>query len=283
MHKVYVHDGGGAGDIVRNQIQRRKGWGYIELFKKRFPTSEILAITTAVSNQGAEFLKYNPYIDKIKELPWANPNLPWKDLAKHTIGYKFIGKAVKELLPKAKPIVPPVYLSPEDKQVTQEIQKAGKYIFIHPFAGTRERIVYPIEKYPDLIDTIIDELGYNVAITGGTHLRLTNQGLPDTMLNEEFKYERKGLFNLVGKSNMRVGSHLARNASFYMGTLSCYSPCRFIKEPAIIPAIIFVPAQYYLQAQVLNKDLQKLVRISMGAKNISDYKKIAIRHIKEKQ
>lgn len=278
IHKVYIHDGGGSGDVAANQLRCRKGWGYVELFKKKFPDSKIMAIITSCSIQGAKYIKHNPHIDEIKELPWANPNRPWKDLSKHTAGYRYIEEAVKELLPNQPPVIPPVYLSPNDKDIVQRITEAGNYIFIHPFAGTKERMALPIKEYPKLIDTLIDKFGYNVVVVGGTYIQLANQGQGDILCKEELEYNREGLFNLVNKSNMRIGIHLAQRATLWLGTWSCYVWPGFIKDQRMI---LFLPLEHYNDAKVCNKDQQKIIRISYNKKidDFSPFIKQAIEHL----
>lgn len=278
-HKVYIHDGGGAGDIPANQLRCLKGWGYVELFKKEFPDSEIMAVITSCNAQGAEYIKHNPYIDTIKELPWVNPNRPWADAKKHTVGYEPIGQAVKRLLPNAKPVIPPVYLSSNDKNIVKKVREAGRYIFLHPFAGAKNRMVLPIEEYPRLIDRFIDEFGCNVVVVGGTHMRLANQGKPDTLCKEELEYERDRLFNLVNRSNMRIGIYLARRAAFWMGTWSCYVWPGFIEKQRMA---LLLPLEYYPEAFVCDRDQQKIIRIPCCKKidDFSAYTERAIKHLK---
>jgi hypothetical protein len=278
-HKVYIHDGGGAGDIPANQLRCYKGWGHVESFKKKFPRSEIMAVITSCSIEGARYIKYNPYIDEIKELPWVNPHRPWGGLKEHIVGYTHITEAVKKLLPGQSAVIPPTYLSPDDKTIVQKVTSAGKYVFIHPFAGTKERMVLPIEEHPKLIDMLIDEFGYNVVVVGGTYTQLANQGRPNVICKEELEYERKGLFNLVNKSNMRIGIHLARHAALWLGTWSCYVWPGFIEGQRMA---LFMPSEYYNGAGVCDKTQQKIIRISCRKKidDFSPFIKQAIEHLK---
>lgn len=278
IHKVYIHDGGGAGDIPANQLRCFKGWGHVEAFKKKFPNSKIRAIITSCSVEGAKYIKYNPYIDEIKELPWVNPHRPWPGLDEHIIGYKPLHQAAKELMPGIPGQIPPVYLSPSDKIIVDNVTKQGKFAFIHPFAGTSERMVFPVEKYPELIDRLIDEMGYNVVAMGGTYKQLANQGRKDIIRKEELAYERPGLFNLVNKANMRIGIYLALHAERWIGTWSCYVWPGFIKDQRMV---LFMPAEYYGQASVCNKNQQRIIRIPLAQKDFSVFAEQAINHLKE--
>jgi ADP-heptose:LPS heptosyltransferase len=219
--KVYIHDGGGVGDIIRNHLTKKRGWGYIEALKKKYPNIELRVFITCCNPQGMEFVKYNPYIDLLEQHPWTHPHMPWPKEVELTRGYRPIEKVAKELLPGMKPIIPPVYLSEEDKKVVQEIKSQGKYVFIHPYSGESFRVVFPPKEYPALIDRLIDDLDYNVVIVGGSYLR--EKPGRSWSKKEEFKYERSGLFNLVNKSNVRVCAKLARDAYGWIGTFSCYA------------------------------------------------------------
>lgn len=276
-HKVYIHDGGGGGDIPANQFQCKKGWGYLEAFKKKFPNSKVLAVVTSCSAEGAKYLKYNPYIDEIKILPWVNPHRPWKGLAQHVQGYKPLHQAVKELMPGVKPKIPSVYLSPEDKVVVNDILKQGPYAFIHPFAGTPERMAFPLEEYPKLVDRIIDELGYNVVVVGGSYKQLANQGMKERIKTEEFNYTRDKLINMVNKCNMRIGTCLAQKAACSIVTWSCYVWPGFVKRQRMT---LLMPAESYLGAGVYDKNQQKIIRVSRKLKNFSEITEQTIKHLK---
>lgn len=276
-HKVYIHDGGGGGDIPANQFKCHRGWGYLEEFKKKFPDSKILVVVTSCSAEGVRYIKYNPYIDEVKELPWVNPNLPWKGLAPHVEGYEHLNQAAKRLMPEAKPKVPPVYLSDEDKVAVDEIVKQGKFCFVHPFAGTPERMAYPLEHYPKLIDRIIDELGHNVVVIGGSYKQLANQGMKEKLKIEEFKYERPGLINIVNKTNMRQGIRLAQEASLWVGTWSCYVWPGYNRNSRMA---IVMPAGSYRGVGVINKVQQKMIRIPRKETNYSKFEEQIINHLK---
>lgn len=274
-HRVYIHDGGGSGDIPANQFRCFKGWGHVEAFKQKFPNSKLRVIITSCSREGAKYIKYNPYIDEIIELPWANPNKPWKELPKHTVGYKPLAQVAKELLPDIQGKIPPVYLSDNDKIITKEIINEGEYVFIHPFAGTPERMPFPIKEYPALIDRLIDELKYNVVVIGATYLQKANQGKPDTIHKEELNYYRPGLFNLIDKANMRIGIYLALHANRWIGTWSCYVWPGYTKNQRMA---LFLPVRNY--GSVINKTQQKIIRISNNSKDFSVFADQAIEHLK---
>jgi len=277
-HKVYIHDGGGGGDIPANQFQLKKGWGFLESFKKKFPNSKIRAIVTSCSKEGARYLKYNPHIDEIKELPWVNPHRPWKDLASHVTGHIPLDQAVKKFMPeiKGKGKIPPVYLSPEDKVFVKGIIDAGKYTFIHPFAGTPERMAFPLKEYPKLIDRLIDELGYNVVLIGATYKQLANQGMKEKIKKEEFEYQRPGFFNIVNKANMRIGVYLAQYAERWIGTWSCYVWPGFVKKQRMT---LLMPKETYCGAGVRDKNQQIIIRIPKQTKDFSQFIDKTIKHL----
>lgn len=226
--KLYIHDGGGVGDILRCQLQRKKGWGFIEPLKQKFPDVKIRAIITSCNPQAYELIRYHPYIDEKIKLQWKHPHRKWPDRKEYAedLGYKAIVEVAEELLPECEQApIPPIYLSDEDRAVVKEIQNAGDYVFVHPFSGEKWRIGLPLEEYPALVDKLIDELGLNVVVVGGTYNKDYPSGHPKSqkLIDEKFDYYRNGLFNLVNQSNVRVCAQLARKSKYAMTTWSCYA------------------------------------------------------------
>ena len=114
-----------------------------------------------------------------------------------------------------------MYLNQEDKNVLDCITTAGSFVLMHPFAGEPHRRVLPAEEYVPLIDRIIEKLGLNVVVIGGSYLR-TNR-IQKEAKTEELNYERTGLFNLIGQSNSRICMALAGKQRCFVGSWSAYS------------------------------------------------------------
>jgi hypothetical protein len=120
----------------------------------------------------------------------------------------------------AKYTVPRIHLTKEEEKLTRDIQKQGQYILVHPFASQPGKQRLKTEYYPTLIDTLIDDLGYNVVAVGATYDRHLGWGSIEK--KEELDYERLGLFNLVNKSGVRAAVSLARGAYGFMGSWSAF-------------------------------------------------------------
>jgi ADP-heptose:LPS heptosyltransferase len=142
---------------------------------------------------------------------------------------------------------PEIYLSPAEEQKYNDIIAAGPFVCMNPFAGTPERIAMAEEEYIQLIDRIIDELGYNVVLTGGNHNRqgLANDGGHSTIgsdprympIVEESNYERDKLINLVNKVSIRFATKISMAAQAFVGNFSgpLIAPwCRGIKTVTLI-------------------------------------------------
>ena len=71
--KLYLHDGGGLGDIIKHYVQGTHGWGYLESLKKNYPDTKIKLILTCINPQAQELIKYHPYIDIIEPHLWSHP------------------------------------------------------------------------------------------------------------------------------------------------------------------------------------------------------------------
>lgn len=227
--KLYIHDGGGVGDVLRCQLQGKKGWGYIEPLKEKYPEVFIRAIITSCNPQAFELIKHHPFIDEKIKLQWKHPHQKWPDRHKYAEDLGFVRLTCdtgRELFPGLKKApIPPLYLSDKDQGVVKEIQATGDYVFVHPFSGVPWRIGLLSGQYPVLIDRLIDELGLNVVVVGGTYKKDYPKGHAQSqqLIEEVFEYERDGLFNLVNKSNVRVCAQLARDSKYAITTWSCYA------------------------------------------------------------
>ena len=218
--KLYLHDGGGLGDIIKHYVQGTHGWGYLESLKKNYPDTKIKLILTCINPQAQELIKYHPYIDIIEPHLWSHPGhlALAKLIEKYKEDYTSLIEVVN-LLEVTQSVQPEIYLNTEDQKVVNSITSQGIYIFIHPFSGERFRVAIPIREYITLIDKLIDNLGYNVVIVGGTYNKNLEKGV---LMKEEFLYERPGLFNLVNKTNARQCVKLARESNGFVGTWSCF-------------------------------------------------------------
>jgi len=212
--KVYFRLGGGFGDIIRTYLRGEHYWNYLKPLKEKYPHVKTKAIGCCHNTQVIEMVQHNPYLDFIENYGWTLEG----DYEKHAKDYTWIHDA--KLLQGLSPELPKLYLSDEDHKIANDIIHAGPYIAIHPFAGLPDRIVLPIDKYPPLIDTLIDKHGYNVVVLGGTHGRINQKTMQ--IYPESFKYQRKGLFNLVGQTNGAVSVKLVRKCTRFIGTWSCY-------------------------------------------------------------
>ncbi len=250
--KVYFYIAGGFGDIVFHYIRGTGYWDYLEPLGRARPDIQIKAICCGHNDQVLEFLKYNPFLGSAEHIPligdyppplkdirkrrdyflsgdrrdWNRDlvvnkdwwdTVPYEDCSK---GYTWIGEAT-ELLEGLEPLPTKVYLSDSDKEILDNVTQAGPYIAIHPFAGCPSRITLPPKEYYKLIDTLIDEHGYNVAVLGGNHARIGQDG--GNHYSETFTYQRDGLYNLVNQTNGRVSVKLVESSSKFIGCWSCYS------------------------------------------------------------
>ena len=258
--KVFVKGGGGLGDLIREYLGGEKYWGYLEGIKERYPDIKVKAILCIHNPQAKEVLKYHPCLNEIEQYPWQLDGTPI--FFSHSDGHVFI-KSVHGLFSGLEYKKPEVYLKKEEEVQVETIKNAGKYMVIHPFAGLKDRIAFPIEKYPALIDEIIDT-GCNVIVIGGSYARINRDGKEE--VNEVFDYSRKGLFNLVGNTNARVATRLIQSASGFIGTHSCYILVASIEK---IRSILIAPERLreYLNsddanAKIIRNDFTKTIYIN---------------------
>jgi len=215
---VFVTLGGGLGDVFYTYVNGKNGWGYIESLKKTYPSIKIKAMCATHNPQTLDFIENNPYIDSIVEFGWVlDATELWK---------KYKGDAVrldkqKDLLKKLKDKKPNVYLSQTDKETVNNITSSGNFVLLHPFAGEPHRRALPAEEYIPLIDSIIDKLGLNVVLIGGSYTR--SNRVHKELKTEYLDYNRSGLHNIIGKSNARICLTLARKQTCFLGSWSAYS------------------------------------------------------------
>jgi len=227
---VYVTLGGGLGDVYYVYMKGENGWGYIESLKKLYPNIKVKVLCSTHNPQTVEFIKNNPYIDEIKEYGWVlNGSEIWN---KHNNGAVSL-KNNRILRNTLKFNTPSIYLDNGDNVLVDSIVDQGKFIIIHPFAGEPHRIAMPPKEYIPLIDILIDNLGFNVVLVGGTYTR-TNRVLKEHK-PEKLVYERKGLINLIDKANARVVATLTKHQYHFIGCWSAYSCVSWLhKKPTTV-------------------------------------------------
>lgn len=218
--KVYLTLGGGLGDVFCSYFRGENGWGYLDSFKKNYPDTEVKVLSSSHNPQTEELVKYNPHISSFQEFGWTLDGTSlWAQhagAATHLAKHEAVGQLER------KPQL--LYISEGDNKVIQSIYQSGKFIFLHPFAGLKDREALTTEEYFPLVDKLIDHYGYNVVVIGATHKRRNlNQSF---QMVEEFNYDRPGLFNLVNKTNARISWRLAELADSFIGCWSAYS-CAF--------------------------------------------------------
>lgn len=213
--KVYFRLGGGFGDTIRWYFRGEGYWNYLKPLKEKYPNIKTKVISCCHNSQVLDMIEYNPYLDFIENYGWT----PDGRYEKYKKDYTWIQKT-PELLRDLEPSRPKLYLAAEDHKIVDPILSAGPYVTIHPFAGLPDRIVFPVNQYPRLIDELIDQHGYNVVVLGSDHARINEKTLQH--YPETFMYQRKGLFNLVNQTNGRVSVQLVRKCARFIGTWSCY-------------------------------------------------------------
>lgn len=211
---------GALGDTICHYYRHNSIFGQIPSFKKNNKQSLIKVICCSSNQETVELFKFNPYIDQVEHVPWALNSVGIKErnleFKKHLEGWHCLN--VRDKLPKAKFAPPNMFLEAEEKVQVKSIIAQGKYILIHPFASYITKVRE--DRYKYIIDTMIDDLNYNVVVVGGSHNRSFQQ--QEVLHKEHFKYERDGLYNLVNKTNVRVAVSLAKNAYGYFGTWSAF-------------------------------------------------------------
>ena len=238
MSDIYVPTSGGLGDVARVYLKDERYWGYLKYLKKRYPESKIKILSRCHTPQVEEFFKYNPYIDEFREFGWIVDGNPLVE--KYKNGAIYIDKILKRH-PKMKWEQPVLHLGEEDKAVVENIAKNSYGIIVmHPFAI---RQALDIEEFHYMADNLIDKYGYTVVYLGGTHNRYHNLRLESKFtlgidIVEESDYERPGLYNLLNKSNCRVGYRLIELCDGFVGHCSCFNIAAWIHSKR---SVVFSP------------------------------------------
>jgi len=232
-NKIYLTLGGGLGDVIYDYLRGHRNWGRLKALKEWRPGVQVKAMLSTHNPQSIELIRHNPYINHIEEFGWQNDGRPL--FAKHANGYSDI-QQYSRVIANLPDKTPEIYLNPSDKKIANNIVSQGRFVFIHPFAGLGNRKAFKsVEKFIPIIDTLIDDSKYHVVVIGNSHNRKNAKSA--LMINEDFGYERDGLFNLVNKpgTNVRVAFQLAKHAHSFIGSWSCYS-CTFwaLKKRSIV-------------------------------------------------
>jgi len=215
---------GGLGDLLSEYFNTRE-WRILKELKTRSPSIRTKLILCNHNSSSIDFLKYYPYFDEIEPRHGTHLHLVKENNVGHYIAaqcpdWTFIGEAYymwKDIEPKQ----PEVYLGEEDTALIDEVKAAGKYIVLHPFAGTPGRICLTTEEYKLLADKIVDELKCNVVVMGATHSRIIEEatvGITENLIfKEHFDSHRPEIISLVNKASCRAAVKLSMDASGYIG------------------------------------------------------------------
>jgi len=211
---------GALGDTILHYYRNGGVFGQIASYIRKNPRDKVKVICCSSNNQTQKLFKNNPSICQVNHVPWAlqsvgikERNAKFKELL---AGWECLNPGAK--LPGAKFVTPQMFLNTQEKALVRSIQNEGKYVLIHPFSSYIRKVKE--EEYINVIDTMIDDLGYNVVVVGGSYHKSFQQNEPPH--KEVFTYRRNKLFNLVNKVEVTVAIRLARGAHGYFGTWSAF-------------------------------------------------------------
>jgi hypothetical protein len=219
--KYYIQVGGGLGDIFRKYFndnpQTGEGtWG--RLNKMPIKEREVLVVG-AVHNreQVREFFKFHPLIKEVRLDPWVLNGNYVREICRQE-GYEEVRQVYP--LENYEWKRPKVYLSEADRKALLAIKKP--YAVIAPFLGDLGYIPWSPDKYILVIEAV-KNLGYEVAVLGGSYLReggFTRDVITTVEIKEEFSYP--GVVNFLGIGS-RVSAQLVIDSDFYIGVHGCYA------------------------------------------------------------
>jgi hypothetical protein len=211
---------GALGDTICHYFKRGGIFGQIESYKRKHPRGLVKVICCSSNNQTYKLFQNNPNICKVHHVPWALQSVGIKErnaeFQRLLKGWKCLN--IGDKLPKAKFSPPKIFLNKKEELFVQSIQNNGKYILIHPFSSYIHKVRE--KEYINVIDTMIDDLGYNVVVVGGSYKKSFQQCEPPH--KEVFEYKRDKLYNLVNQIDIRVAIRLAKGAYGYFGTWSAF-------------------------------------------------------------
>lgn len=246
--KIAIVCYGALGDTILHYYRKDGIFGQISSYRKKYPDVQVKVVCCSSNLQTHELFKENPNICEVQHVPHALQGVGTKErnrqLQEAVAGWKSFRPTDK--LPGANYSEPKMYLNSEDKALVGSIQRKGRYILIHPFTSFTTKIVE--EEYARIIDAIIDELGYNVVVVGGTYRKSFQEA--EIRHEEIFDYKRDGLFNLVNETNVRVAVRLAKKAYGYLGTWSAFYCASFLCPAS---PIVFCTADKLSTVDLVNK------------------------------
>jgi len=254
--KFYIQTGGGAGDMIKHYFWGHLGWQYIYSVKEKYPNSTIKLFTTSCNMSAQHLFDNIPQIDEFQHLPWRDPNKPWPDKDRLAKNYTVLSKAPEILninLENRKPKNIPLIKQEED--FIQKQNFGNKYIVMHPFAGDGIRRHLSLEQYFMLAKKLINEIGCNIVVLGGSSTRSIGKITRD--IKEEFPFEHKKIINLVNKTNLRTSVEITRRASHFVGNNSCLYCVRLAQKTQAIVFQTKKSTQNFMQIKLEIKENRK--------------------------
>ena len=231
MNKTYLLIyGGGFGDVILSYLMLEAG--YIKALKEREPNCKI-RVAIMSHNPGAhKIFEHWLLVDEILFKEWDNNPAEFFRYASE--GCTLIGSPgssqccdssrrwVQELCPVLKDFnyeQPPLYLSPEEQRIANDIISGGNFVAFHPFGGYQPRSWQGKVDIKTVIDNLCDA-GIRVVLLGGSSDRIVGH---TQRLIEQFEYERPGLVNLVNRHSIMLHSYICSKADRFIGAMSCFS------------------------------------------------------------
>lgn len=235
LQKVGLYGFGGMGDMFKWYCLQgaQKGWEYLQPLKEKYPEIRTMALICSTNPHAIDLFTHDPYIDTVEYYPWPinkNGNLlqPGQLHLANVLnkrGYPLMKISnMQHLGLEPKKCI--VHLSETDnKELAQATKEIEPYVVMHPFASVTERQVIDLKQYNQLIDSLIQEVGYNVVILGKSYQRSfsSQEGLTSYNKEETIQVVNSRVFNLVNQTNARVAIKIVQKAAGFIGVHSCFS------------------------------------------------------------
>lgn len=232
--KVYLGVSGGLGDVVQVYLANPISPGEpgssknfpstdaitsmwfrrLKSFKAMYPDSHVKVVSASHNPYTPELFEQNPFIDSVDVVKWTSaydPNM-WREDYK---GYTSLTSNISYVGFKPED-TPVIYMNDKENKFLDAIVGRGEYIVIHPFAGSGKRVVKPLGFYVDIAKRL-SKIGYNIFFVGKGYTQNMDNG--GTFI-EEFEYNKKGIYSLVGKTSVRFSVNLVMSAGGFIGTHS---------------------------------------------------------------
>jgi ADP-heptose:LPS heptosyltransferase len=227
--RIFVPMAGGLGDILSYYLHSELGC---------FSAAKAAGYTTAVklwavNNQSAELFRHCPQVDHVLTQPFGPARGKTDEFrawaAEGEPDFRLMTDGERDSFWYEKPRF---YLSPEEGEIAREIEAAGPYVAVHPFAGGAAR---SLAKH-GLARPIISEAAKygRVVVLGGSSNR--NDGLVSMRLLEQYKPFDINETSLVGLYSVRLHAHIASKAKAFIGSVSAYN-C--VAHWSDVPALVF--------------------------------------------